>query len=61
MAGTRTSAVSASAADKSAAKTVPGGTIYEAEGCASCHGADEIGTGKAPALTKLSATMTLWH
>jgi ubiquinol-cytochrome c reductase cytochrome b subunit len=57
-AGVGTVAVSVSADHKRPAKAMPGGTIYQVEGCASCHGAGGIGTSKAPALAKLSATMT---
>ncbi len=35
-----------------------GVSIFKAHGCAACHGADGIGTSKAPALTKLKGTMT---
>jgi len=35
-----------------------GETIFNTEGCASCHGTEGIGTSKGPALTTLTKTMT---
>jgi ubiquinol-cytochrome c reductase cytochrome b subunit len=42
----------------SPAKAMPGETIYQAQGCATCHGAGGTGTSKGPDLTKLTQTMS---
>ncbi len=55
-AATKASAEPAAASRKGPGTALPGEKIYQAEGCASCHGAGGIGTSKAPALTTLSAT-----
>ena len=57
LAGTGTSAALAPAAG-SPTKAMPGEMIYQAQGCAACHGVGGIGTSKGPDLTKLSQTMT---
>jgi ubiquinol-cytochrome c reductase cytochrome b subunit len=56
-AGTGTPAALVRAAGRPA-KAMPGETIYQAQGCATCHGAGGTGTSKGPDLTKLTQTMT---
>jgi ubiquinol-cytochrome c reductase cytochrome b subunit len=45
-------------AANSPAGTLPGGAIYQAQGCPTCHGAGGTGTSKGPDLTQLSQAMT---
>jgi ubiquinol-cytochrome c reductase cytochrome b subunit len=45
-------------APKSSARAMPGEAIYQAQGCATCHGAGGLGTSKGPDLTQLSQAMT---
>ena len=45
-------------AANSSAKAMPGEAIYQAEGCAACHGVGGTGTSKGPDLTQLTQIMT---
>jgi ubiquinol-cytochrome c reductase cytochrome b subunit len=45
-------------AASSPAKAMPGEAIYQAQGCATCHGLGGTGTSKGPDLTQLSQAMT---
>ena len=57
-AGAGTTAESPAVGKKGAPSAMPGKKTYQAEGCASCHGSDGVGTSRAPSLAKLGKTMT---